>query len=28
MAFLKESWVVVLAFVILWLGHPLAAKAA
>ncbi len=28
MAFLKESWVVVLAFVILWLGHPLAEKAA
>lgn len=28
MAFLKESWVVVLGFVILWLGHPLAPKGA
>ena len=28
MAFLKESWVVVLGFVILWLGHPLIPKTA
>ncbi|HEX2617847.1 MAG TPA: hypothetical protein VHL57_09915 [Flavobacteriales bacterium] len=28
MAFVKEVWVVALGFVILWLGHPLAPKAA
>lgn len=27
-AFLGECWVVVLAFAILWLGHPMAAKTA
>lgn len=28
MAFVKEVWVIALGFVILWLGHPLADKAA